>query len=346
MSWSGSTTSTRRPGSTRAARRRSGALLRAPLLRADPGRAPVLLPCALRSGGRARRRPDLSAPDPRRARPPSRRPSPPERRIVIPGYAGLRDLSAAREPMVKAACGGAWRSYVQHSHWRILVPVSREHQHRTVGELLKAVEEHGAPLVHLLRFPSLAINHGMVVFEGARTRDRRGVPRLRPERPGAPGPPHVRPARRTFSLPANRYWRGGDAERLRDLPALVPVAGRGRGYRSRPCPLPLALALAAVIVPYRRRHGPATSSPACRPTPAPSPPASAAGAAGPTSSSVRAGRGSTAPARTARGAARTPGRRRPRARCSRRSRTSRRSRRPSTARCRRTGCRARPGAAT
>ena len=39
-----------------------------------------------------------------------RRPSEPEQRVLIPGYAGLRDLSAARESVVKAACGGAWRS--------------------------------------------------------------------------------------------------------------------------------------------------------------------------------------------------------------------------------------------
>jgi hypothetical protein len=141
---------------------------------------------------------------------PPRRPAEPEQRVLIPGYAGLRDLSAARESVVKAACGGAWRSYVQHSHWRMFVPVSREHQHRTAGELLEASEDHSAPLVHLLRWPSLAINHGMVVFEGARTRTGAQFLAYDPNDPERPARLTYDRERRAFSLPANRYWRGGE----------------------------------------------------------------------------------------------------------------------------------------
>ena len=140
---------------------------------------------------------------------PPRRPSRPEERVVIPGYAGLRELSAAREPLVKAVCGGAWRSYVQRSHWRIVVPVSRAHQHRTAGELLNAVADHSAPLVHLLRFPSLAINHGMVVLDGARTSAGAEFLAYDPNEPERPARLTYDRDRRTFSLPANRYWRGG-----------------------------------------------------------------------------------------------------------------------------------------
>jgi hypothetical protein len=34
-----------------------------------------------------------------------------EKQIVIPGFASLREFSAAREELLKAECGGAWRSY-------------------------------------------------------------------------------------------------------------------------------------------------------------------------------------------------------------------------------------------
>jgi hypothetical protein len=141
---------------------------------------------------------------------PPRRPSPPGERVVIPGYTGLRELSAAREPVVKAACGGAWRSYVQHSHWRIVVPVSRTHQHRAAGELLNAVADHSAPLVHLLRFPSLAINHGMVVFDGARTSAGAEFLAYDPNDPARPARLTYDRERRAFSLAANRYWPGGE----------------------------------------------------------------------------------------------------------------------------------------
>jgi hypothetical protein len=139
-----------------------------------------------------------------------RRPSEPAERLVIPGFAGLREMSVAREALLKSACGGAWRSYVQRSHWHIVVPVSRRHQHRTARELLEAIRHDGAPIVHLLRFPSLAINHAMVIFDGARTADGAEFVAYDPNQPGRPARLVYDHGRRTFSLPANRYWPGGD----------------------------------------------------------------------------------------------------------------------------------------
>lgn len=139
-----------------------------------------------------------------------RRVSEPAARVAIPGFAGLREMSVAREALLKAECGGAWRSYVQRSHWHIVVPVSRRHQDRTARELLEAVRHGGAPIVHLLRFPSLAINHGMVIFDGARTADGAEFLAYDPNQPERPGRLIYDRARRTFSMPATRYWRGGD----------------------------------------------------------------------------------------------------------------------------------------
>jgi hypothetical protein len=131
-------------------------------------------------------------------------------KVVVPGFAGLRELSRARTALLKEECGGAWRSYVMRSHWRIVVPVMRRHQARTAARLLEEVEGGSAPIIHLLRFPSLAINHGMVLFDGARTGD--GVEFLAydPNDPERPAHLTYDRERRTFSLPSNRYWRGGD----------------------------------------------------------------------------------------------------------------------------------------
>ncbi|HZP39866.1 MAG TPA: hypothetical protein VFE48_25620 [Methylomirabilota bacterium] len=139
-----------------------------------------------------------------------RRPSEPAERVVIPGFVGLREMSVAREGLLKAACGGAWRSYVQRSHWHILVPVSRSHQHRTALRLLEEVRDGGASIVHLLRFPSLAINHGMVIFEGARTPDGARFLAYDPNQPERPARLTYDRGRRTFSMPFTGYWRGGD----------------------------------------------------------------------------------------------------------------------------------------
>ncbi len=138
-----------------------------------------------------------------------RRPSEAGERIVIPGYAGLRELSVARESLLKELCGGAWHSYLQRSHWRMVFPVSREHQRRTARELLEAIERDDAPLVHLLQFPSLTINHGMVIFEGARTPTGAEYLAYDPNAPESPARLTYDGGTRTFQLPPNRYWPGG-----------------------------------------------------------------------------------------------------------------------------------------
>src|SRR6185312_17275433 len=91
--------------------------------------------------------------------------------IVIPGFAGLRDFSGAREKLLKAECGGAWRSYFLRSHWRMIFPISRKHQERTAKEMFAEIQSCFSPIIHLLNFPSLNINHGMILFDAVETND-------------------------------------------------------------------------------------------------------------------------------------------------------------------------------
>lgn len=146
-----------------------------------------------------------------------RRPSGEGERIMVPGYAGLRELTADREALMKDACGGAWRSYCQRSHWRVIFPVSRAHQRRTAEALLDAAEHDEAPIVHMLQFPSLTINHGMVIFDGARTPTGLRFLAYDPNAPRGPVPLFYDDRTRTFSLPPNRYWPGGELNVFRIL---------------------------------------------------------------------------------------------------------------------------------
>ena len=59
---------------------------------------------------------------------------PEEKRIVIPGYADLRSFSEAREALLKSECGGAWHSYFQRGHWRMVFPFNRRHQASTAAD--------------------------------------------------------------------------------------------------------------------------------------------------------------------------------------------------------------------
>jgi hypothetical protein len=139
-----------------------------------------------------------------------RTPCPPERRIVIPGYAGLREFSAAREELLKAECGGAWRSYVLRSHWRMVFPISRPHQTRTAQALAGALAEFRAPIIHLVKFPALTINHGMILFAAAPAPAGLKFSGYDPNHPSAPTELTFDRRTQTFSLRPNAYWAGGE----------------------------------------------------------------------------------------------------------------------------------------
>lgn len=132
-----------------------------------------------------------------------------DRRVVIAGYEGLRAFSRAHEALLKAECGAGWESYFLRSHWRMVFPVSRRHQERTARQLTDALRQGRTPIVHLVRFPALTINHGVVVFGG-----RESPPQVRfqvydPNVTAQPAELTYDRASRTFLFPANQYWAGG-----------------------------------------------------------------------------------------------------------------------------------------
>lgn len=130
-------------------------------------------------------------------------------RVTFPGYAGLRDFSRAKEALLKSECGGAWRSYVLRSHWRMVFPISRAHQERTANSLLAEIRKGRPPIVHLVLFPKLTINHGMVLFEASEDANGARFQAYDPNDPEKPTRVAFDRGTRTFSLPANRYWAGG-----------------------------------------------------------------------------------------------------------------------------------------
>lgn len=137
-----------------------------------------------------------------------RAPSP--NKIVVPGFGSLREFSAARENLLKANCGGAWRSYVLRSHWRMLFPISRPHQECTAMELVAGIKNNFSPIVHLVKFPSLTINHGMILFDATETEKEIQFAAYDPNLPEKPSQLIFHRASKTFSLPANVYWAGGE----------------------------------------------------------------------------------------------------------------------------------------
>lgn len=139
----------------------------------------------------------------------ARHPSPAADRVVIPGCGDLREFSQLFEPAVKRACGRAWQSYFLRSHWRMVFPFSRAHQAREATGLAAALNGGRLPIVHLVRFPQLTINHGLLLFGVESGHDGLKFAAYDPNLPGTPALLCYERASRTFTLPATHYWAGG-----------------------------------------------------------------------------------------------------------------------------------------
>jgi hypothetical protein len=111
---------------------------------------------------------------------------------------------------LKAECGGAWRSYVLRSHWRMIFPISREHQRLAAEGVAAKIKNDFSPIVHLVKFPSLTINHGMILFDAAEGENEIQFSAYDPNLPEKPARLIFNRAAKTFFLPANSYWPGGE----------------------------------------------------------------------------------------------------------------------------------------
>jgi len=134
---------------------------------------------------------------------------PDSEKIVLPGYADLRAFSEAQEKVLKTECGGVWESYFQRGHWRMIFPFSRKHQERTAEQLTADLKQNRPPVVHVVRFPQLTINHAMLIFDLKETEKEIRFVTYDPNQPDKPATLTFDRASKTFTLPANNYFPGG-----------------------------------------------------------------------------------------------------------------------------------------
>ncbi len=98
------------------------------------------------------------------ARAPWDPPLPPDDRVVIPGYANLREFSRAQEAAVKAGLGGRFWTLVHWTNWRVTFPVTRGHQAEVAREVVDELD--AGRLVQLLvtNWPKPELNHTVVAY--------------------------------------------------------------------------------------------------------------------------------------------------------------------------------------
>ncbi len=130
-------------------------------------------------------------------------------KIVIPGYANLRDFSRTNEYLLKHDCGGAWQSYVQRGHWRMVFPFSTRNQKKMAEQMLAEMQLKRPLIVHVVRFPQLTINHAMMLFKATETESEIIFDTYDPNDAQQPTTLVFHRYTGRFELPVNRYFHGG-----------------------------------------------------------------------------------------------------------------------------------------
>ncbi|HEX2437899.1 MAG TPA: hypothetical protein VHT71_06275 [Methylomirabilota bacterium] len=91
-------------------------------------------------------------------------PLPAQARIVIPGYATLREFSRDQEPALKQALGGRIGSLLHWSNWRVAFPVTRGQQGDVAREIVAELDAGRLVQMLVTNWPKPELNHTVVAF--------------------------------------------------------------------------------------------------------------------------------------------------------------------------------------
>jgi hypothetical protein len=93
-----------------------------------------------------------------------RAPLPENQRVVFPGYANLREMSKAREKVLKENIGDGFVTYFRPSNSRMFYEHGRTYQERTHANLDGALARGDLFIGYLSTYPKLSINHAVLIY--------------------------------------------------------------------------------------------------------------------------------------------------------------------------------------
>lgn len=129
--------------------------------------------------------------------------------VVIPGYESLRSFSSDHEPLLKDAIGGRLQSHLQRGNWRMIFPFPPLHQKRVSDQLVEAISQGRLPIVRLVRFPKITINHSLMIFDAEESPREIRFATYDPNNVEYPLSLVYDRAERRFRLPRTDYFAGG-----------------------------------------------------------------------------------------------------------------------------------------
>ena len=143
---------------------------------------------------------------------PWRRALAPEQRIVFPGYRDLRQMSQARTRLMQQNIGLGWTAYLRPGNFRMFYLHNKEYQKNTHQELEQTLARGEFFIAYLSDYPTLHINHSVLVYDHEASRSPDGGDRYLVYDPNHPdGPRELKwlPAKREFDFQKDQEFVGG-----------------------------------------------------------------------------------------------------------------------------------------
>jgi hypothetical protein len=131
-------------------------------------------------------------------------------RIAFPGYANLRELSKAEPGTFQANIGLGWPIYFRPGNAPIAIPASLSTEARLNDEIYRDLRQNYPTIVWLYKFPSLKINHVVVIFAGRREGKVYRYTVYDPNYADAPKRLTFDAVTRTFSYQPTFFFTGGE----------------------------------------------------------------------------------------------------------------------------------------
>jgi hypothetical protein len=132
-----------------------------------------------------------------------------DRQIVFPGFANLRQISAAYPGIFQQNIGEGWPVYFRAGNMPIVLPVSRDEQATLNDQIYRDLHADKPTIVWLYNFPSLSINHVVVIFAGYRDGNAFHYTVYDPNYATAAKKLTFDVATRTFSYQPTFFFKGG-----------------------------------------------------------------------------------------------------------------------------------------
>jgi hypothetical protein len=135
---------------------------------------------------------------------------PPEQQVVFPGYANLREISAAHPGAFQANIGAGWPVYFRAGNMPIVMPMGQASETKLNGEIMHDLGDDVPTIVWLYNFPSLSINHVVVIFAGYRDANLFHYTVYDPNYADAAKKLTFNLTTRTFSYQPTFFFKGGE----------------------------------------------------------------------------------------------------------------------------------------